>query len=142
MTLLAHINALVAIVSAGIVHGTDVLCGLVGCRGAAAQRGEHLAVVGVGNLIFPVGRTPARDRIPAFPRWRCVTPRHRSVRTPDVRTDTARYRGGPGIRSGMCAGRFTNTAFPLDTPCLPLAASIRPAVSPGATKGSPRRATG
>lgn len=39
MTLLAHINALVAIVSAGIVHGTDVLCALVGCRGGRRAEG-------------------------------------------------------------------------------------------------------
>jgi hypothetical protein len=38
--------------------------------------------------------------------------------------------------------RFATSAFPLDTPCRPFAASFRPAVSDGATTGSPRRGTG
>ena len=68
-----------------------------------------------------------------------VTVRSRARASAPARFGTA---AGPATRTGTCAGRFTDTAFPLDTPCLPLAASIRPAVSPGATRGSPRRGTG
>jgi hypothetical protein len=57
----------------------------------------------------------------------------------DVRDAEAR-RGC--VADAQCDERFTETACPVDTPYMPLAAPIRPAVSARATRGSGRCGTG
>ena len=78
-----------------------------------------------------------------FPVRTCVTPRDERRRTRWTRRRRfGALSGDRTARAHRRDERFTTSAFPLDTPRLPFAASFRPAVSVRATRGSPRRGTG